>query len=118
VKTIYAILVIALTSAPAAVSAQGNDSATGGATDRAAPESVQIGAGSTSNVTTGSSGAKQPAGKTAQPLGTSMPWPPRSEPFSLPGSLPLQRPARLRCDVIADGNARDRCELRSKKRDD
>ncbi len=116
-KIICAFLLIAVTSAPGAGRAQGNDSTTGGAKERAAPESVQIGAGSTSDVTTGSSGVKQAPGKTAPPLNTKMPWPPRGGPFSTPGSLQLERPAALRCDVIADGNARARCERMGKRRD-
>ena len=116
-KIIYVLSMIAATSAPAAVRAQGNDATTGGAVERAAPESVQIGAGSTSNVTTGSSGAKQPAEKTARPLETNMPRPPRSGPFSLPGFLPQERPATLRCGVVADGGARARCERKGKRGD-
>lgn len=98
----------AMSIAPAVAVAQGNDSNT------ADPEgpggSVQIGAGSTSSVTTGFSGPKGGAAKTAKPLPADMPWPARSGAFGAPGSIVIALPKSLRCSVIEDANARKRCE--------
>jgi hypothetical protein len=117
VKILYVIFTISVIPAMAAARAQGNDATVGKAPENTARGSVQLGAGSTSNVTTGSSGPKQAPGNTAPPLDTNMPWPPVSGAFSMPGPLSLERRPILRCDVIADGNARLRCDQKRKQRD-
>ncbi|MDX2205300.1 MAG: hypothetical protein NW223_21310 [Hyphomicrobiaceae bacterium] len=90
--------------------AQGNDSQTPASQPQEQKGGVTIGAGSTSNVTTGASGVPGQPGATLAPIATHMPYPPQSEgPLGLPGKLPIVAPAAKRCDVISDAAARRRC---------
>ena len=90
---------------------QGNVSTTSGAQSESAAErgEVQIGAGSTAAVTTGSSG---PSGaKNPTVPGSAAPFdiiPPQNA-FLGPSMLPIRPPKALRCDLIADANAQHRC---------
>ncbi|MCZ7661048.1 MAG: hypothetical protein M5U07_26010 [Xanthobacteraceae bacterium] len=102
----------------AAAAAQGNDAATA-ASQAGSPDTggeVQIGAGSTSAVTTGSSGPSD-AANPGLPGGTA-PFdvtPPR-DAFLGPRSLPIVPPRALRCDLIADANAKARCRAGAQSR--
>jgi hypothetical protein len=103
------IVMVGLLSGP--VWAQGNESTTSGAQSESAAErgEVQIGAGSTAAVTTGSSG---PSGaKNPTVPGSAAPFDiiPPQDAFLGPGMLPIGPPKALRCDLIADANAQRRC---------
>lgn len=90
--------------------AQGNDSQTPAGQPQEQKSGVTIGAGSTSSVTTGSSGVQGQPGAALAPVAWDMPYPPRTEgPLGLPGKLPIGAPAAKRCDLIADSAARQRC---------
>lgn len=73
---------------------------------------VTVGAGTTSDVTTGSSGEGSGSGdETIQPVDVDMPYPEQPEGLlGTPGSLAIQSPRQLRCDIIEDEAARNRCE--------
>jgi hypothetical protein len=97
--------------------AQGNDSTSVSArSDEPAANAVQIGAGSTSAVTTGSSGPQPES--TPGERGTPAPFEirPASRAFVGPAPLPISRPDRLLCDRIDDENARRLCETRAAER--
>ncbi len=98
--------------APSLCWAQGNESTTSSENTEAS-DAVQIGAGSTSAVTTGSSGPEGPGDETVQPIAPSFSIVPGQDSFLGPGMLAIQRPDRLRCNMIADDNARERCNSRS-----
>lgn len=92
------------------VQAQGNDQSTSGAAASETRGAVMIGAGSTSNVTTGASGETEGSAKTLRPIDVDMPYPRVSGPFGMTEPLPIaDTPARLYCDIIADAAARARC---------
>ena len=91
--------------------AQGNDATTAASQSESPAErgEVQIGAGSTAAVTTGSSGPSK-SSNPSLPGGTApFSITPPQDSFHGPGMLPVREPAQLRCDLIEDGNARKRC---------
>lgn len=105
------LLAVVLIALPTVGWAQGNEATTAAAQSESPAErgEVQIGAGSTAAVTTGSSGPS----KSSNPAlpGNAAPFSitPPQDSFHGPGMLPLHAPAQLRCDLIEDGNARKRC---------
>ena len=102
------IFAAALLLVPSLCWAQGNE-ATTSSEDTQSGDAVQIGAGSTSAVTTGSSAESGPDDKTVPPLAPAVQIAPPRDSFLGAGMLAIQPPDRLRCDVIADANARKRC---------
>lgn len=104
---VWAALVLAFI--PQAAWAQGNDTETQTEQPAERGGEVQLGAGSTSNVTTGSSAAKPSASPGVAPLAVEMPRPQPMGPFGAMQPLQVQEPVALRCDIIADANAQARC---------
>lgn len=74
---------------------------------------VQIGAGSTSSVTTGSSASPPSEPNLVMPLDAEMAYPREVGPFGEMAQLPVEATPFLRCDVIEDQSARERCERRA-----
>lgn len=110
------LVALALLFAPGLCWAQGNETATSspsGSEESAARSAVQVGAGSTSAVTTGSSGPEGSQDETVSPIAPSFSMMPQKDTFLGPGMLAIQAPDRLRCDVIADDTMRERCSGRS-----
>lgn len=107
-----ALLCAAGLGAPATVHAQGNETTTtsAGAESPTEAGSVEIGAGSTAAVTTGSSGPESAANPRLAPLPAPFDIVPPRHPFLGPGMLPIAAPALRRCDLVADAAARRRCE--------
>lgn len=95
--------------------AQGNESTTSTAAAESPEEAgaVQIGAGSTAAVTTGSSGPESAANPTVTPLDPPFDIAPPRHAFLGPGMLPVAAPGRPRCGVIVDDTARRMCEARA-----
>jgi hypothetical protein len=105
-----AILVSLLLAVPAV--GQGNESA-GTASQAESPDAsceVQIGAGSTAAVTTGSSGPSSDQNPTLPGSAAPFSITPPGDGFGRPGMLPIAAPGQARCDLIRDDNARRRCE--------
>jgi hypothetical protein len=71
---------------------------------------VQAGAGSRGDVTTGSSGGRAAENPVVAPEAPGFDLTPASHPFLGPGRLEVRAPERLRCELIAHDNARQRCE--------
>jgi hypothetical protein len=103
------IIVTILFSGPAR--SQGNDATTPGAQSESAAErgEVQIGAGSTAAVTTGSSGPSGAKNPTVPGGAAPFDITPQQDAFLGPRMLPITPPKALRCDLIADANAQRRC---------
>jgi len=74
---------------------------------------VQIGAGSTSAVTTGSSASPPSEPNLVMPVETEMAYPEEVGPFGEMAQLPVEVTPFLRCDVIEDESANARCERRA-----
>lgn len=95
--------------------AQGNDSTTTSerASDRGGG-AVTIGAGSTTAVTTGSSGPQSDAspGEAGSPAPFKIV--PTSQAFIGPAPLPIAKPQKLLCAGIDHAPTRERCETRAK----
>lgn len=71
---------------------------------------VALGAGSTSAVTTGSSGSTSAPADTLPPIPVDMPYPPQPEgALALPGMLPITPPQQKRCDLVQHEAARQFC---------
>jgi putative membrane protein len=109
-------LLLSVLAAPASVLAQGTQP---GAAQGGEPQqggTVQAGAGTKGDVTPGASGP-QSEGDLAgiEPAEAGFRIRPPSDPFHGPGQLPIQRPDRLRCDVIQDAAAKRQCESRASR---
>lgn len=96
--------------------AQGNESTSAASQSESqqAVGEVQIGAGSTAAVTTGSSGKSSSKNPSVAPLPRRFEITPPRAGLDMPGMLAIQAPARLRCNVIEDRNARTRCGAQAK----
>ncbi len=77
-------------------------------------DSVQVGAGTKGDVTPGSSGPQVEAGEAIQPLPVTFPIRPPADPFYGPAMLPIA-PGPMRCDVIGDTAAKQRCEANAQR---
>lgn len=104
-------VVLSLAVSTSAV-AQGNESSST-ASQAEGPQqgdAVEIGAGSTAAVTTGSSGPDSSSNPTVPPVAGSFSIRPPQDEFAGPGMLPIRAPQKLRCDLIDEANARQRCQ--------
>lgn len=110
------IVLITVLASIGSLRAQGNENVTAASPtpEASAAREVQIGAGSTAAVTTGSSGP-QSSSDSAHPSGAA-PFEllPRNRSFFGPGMLPIRAPSQLRCGLIEDRIAQARCESRAK----
>jgi hypothetical protein len=78
-------------------------------------DSVQVGAGTKGDVTPGSSGPQlEEHGEPIQPLPATFPVKPAADPFYGPAMLPVV-PRQMRCEVIGDAAARQRCEANAQR---
>ena len=77
---------------------------------------VLAGAGTKDDVTPGASGQRTEGDEAGiQPAEAGFPIRPPSDSFLGPGQLPIQRPGRLRCDLIQDAAAKRLCESRASR---
>lgn len=109
-------MALAVALSPGVVLAQGNDATTAGAAAESDEDArgVQVGAGTLSDVTTGSSGPGSDDNPTIPPGPALFSITPQQHPFYGPGMLPVEAPRRLQCELIGDANARKACETRAK----
>jgi hypothetical protein len=76
---------------------------------------VQVGAGTKGDVTPGASGPQTSAGEGVEPASITFDIRPPVDPFYGPGSLAIEPPQALRCEVIGHPAARQRCEQQASK---
>lgn len=100
---------------PAGAAAQGNTTTGTGSASESRPGAgaVQIGAGSTAAVTTGSSGPESDSNPAREPRPPAFRIRPQGRSLFGPAALETQAPQALRCGVISDDAARRRCETRA-----
>lgn len=91
--------------------AQGNDASTV-VSPQSGQGSVEAGAGTLGDTTTGSSGpSDSDPPDLPEPLAVDMPFPPAPEKLlHRPGMLPITMGRASRCDIIEHQAARERCE--------
>lgn len=111
-RELYWLAALSWVALPGPVLGQGNEATSAAAQAQGGQrgEAVQIGAGSTGEVTTGASGADDPASPAIAPLAAPFAIMPPRDAAAGPAMLPIGPPQALRCDAIAEPRARQRCE--------
>lgn len=106
------VLVLMLASGAAHGQSPDTGAATGGKSQEG-KGAVQVGAGSTGDVTTGTGGGDETANPVVAPENPEFALVPPSDPFGGPAMLEVHAPERLRCELIGDERARQRCEAKA-----
>ena len=112
-KRLSVCCVLVLLLVPWLAHAQDSTSAATGTKSPKESGTVQAGAGSRGDVTTGSSGGQAADNPVVTPEAPGFPLVPPSHPFLGPGVLEVRTPERLRCELIDHENARRRCEAKA-----
>jgi hypothetical protein len=76
---------------------------------------VQVGAGTKGDVTPGASGPQKGAGEGIEPASVTFEIRPPVDPLYGPGSLAIEAPQALRCEIIGHPATRQRCEQQASK---
>jgi hypothetical protein len=76
---------------------------------------VQVGAGTKGDVTPGASGPQTSTGEGIEPAAVTFEIRPPVDPFYGPGSLAIEAPQAMRCEMIGHPATRQRCEQQASR---